>query len=137
MKNHEVFICLPNGEYIEDLVAIGCKFVPCDCLERQGTNPIKDLALMNFYRKTLKRYKPDIVFTYTIKPNSYGGMVCGMLKVPYVVNITGLGTAIENESWMQKIALAIYKLGLRKAQKVFFQNTTNRSHLIILSIPIR
>ena len=130
VKNHEVYICLPDGEYIEDLIAIGCKFVPCNCLERQGTNPVKDLALMNFYRKTLKEYQPDIVFTYTIKPNSYGGMVCGALKIPYVVNITGLGTAIENESWMQKIALTIYKLGLRKAQKVFFQNTTNRDFMV-------
>ena len=130
VKNHEVYICLPDGEYIEDLIAIGCKFVPCNCLERQGTNPVKDLALMNFYRKTLKEYQPDIVFTYTIKPNSYGGMVCGMMNVPYVVNITGLGTAIENESWMQKIALTIYKLGLRKAQKVFFQNTTNRDFMV-------
>ena len=134
VKKHEVYICLPNGEYIEDLVAIGCKFVPCNCLERQGTNPVKDLALMNFYKKTLKAYKPDIVFTYTIKPNSYGGMVCGMMRVPYVVNITGLGTAIENESWMQKIALTIYKLGLRKAQKVFFQNTTNRDFMISLNV---
>ena len=85
---------------------------------------------MKFYKDTLKQHKPDIVFTYTIKPNSYGGMVCGMLKIPYVANITGLGTAVENESWMQKIALTIYKMGLRKAQKVFFQNSENRDFML-------
>ena len=130
VKSHEVYICLPNGEYIESMIELGCKFIPCDCLERQGTNPVKDLGLMKFYWKTLKTYQPDIVFTYTIKPNSYGGMICGFQKVPYVANITGLGTAIEKESWMQKIALTIYQLGLRKAKKVFFQNTTNRDFML-------
>ena len=130
VKNHEVLICLPDGDYIENMTALGCKFIPCTCLERQGTNPLKDLELMKFYVKTLKEHKPDIVFTYTIKPNSYGGMVCGLLKLPYVANITGLGTAIENKSWMQKIALTIYKLGLAKAQKVFFQNATNRDFML-------
>ena len=130
VKNHEVLICLPDGDYIENMVELGCQFIPCTCLERQGANPLKDLALMKFYKNALKQHKPDIVFTYTIKPNSYGGMVCGMLKIPYVANITGLGTAIENESWMQKIALTIYKTGLRKAQKVFFQNTANRDFMV-------
>lgn len=130
LKNHEVFICLPEDDYIKSMEGMGCKFVSCTCLERQGTNPVKDLGLIRFYIKTLKQYRPDIVFTYTIKPNSYGGMVCGMLGIPYVANITGLGTAIENKSWMQKIALTIYKLGLCKAQKVFFQNTANRDFML-------
>lgn len=130
VKNHEVYICLPEGEYVKDLSALGCRFIACTCLERQGTNPVKDLKLMAFYKKIMKKYRPDIVFTYTIKPNSYGGMVCGFLKIPYVVNITGLGTAVENGGWVQKIALTMYKLGVRKAQKVFFQNSENRDFMI-------
>lgn len=130
VKAHEVLICLPDGEYIENMVELGCEFIPCDCLERQGKNPLKDLKLLSFYKRILAQYRPDIVFTYTIKPNSYGGMVCGAMKIPYVANITGLGTAIENESWMQKIALTIYHLGLRNAQKVFFQNSENRDFMV-------
>ena len=90
VKRHEVLICLPDGNYIETMEKLGCTFIPCECLERQGTNPLKDLKLIKFYHNTLKKYQPDIVFTYTIKPNSYGGMVCGMLKIPYIANITGL-----------------------------------------------
>ena len=130
VEKHEVMICLPEGEYIDEMVELGCKYIPCACLQRQGKNPLKDLELLKYYKKILTEYRPDIVFTYTIKPNSYGGMVCGLMKIPYIANITGLGTAIENESWMQKIALTIYKLGLRKAQKVFFQNTANRDFMV-------
>lgn len=47
-----------------------------------------------------------------------------------MANVTGLGTAIENGGLMQKISLALYKRGLRKAQKVFFQNTENRDFMV-------
>ena len=99
-------------------------------LDRHGTNPFKELKLVSFYRQVLKEKKPDVVFTYTIKPNVYGGMVCGMLKIPYVVNITGLGTAVENGGLMQKVTVNLYKLGLRKARKVFFQNVENRDFML-------
>ena len=78
----------------------------------------------------LKKTKPDIVFTYTIKPNVYGGMVCGKLGIPYAANITGLGTAVENAGPMQKVTLALYKMGLKKAQMVFFQNAENKNFML-------
>ena len=78
----------------------------------------------------MKEHQPDIVFTYTIKPNVYGGMVCGWLGIPYVANITGLGTAVENAGLMQKVTLTLYKLGLRKAQMVFFQNAENKNFML-------
>lgn len=128
--NNEVYICLPYGEYIEELKNLGTKFVPCEYLDRHGTNPVKELKLLSWYKKTLKEYKPDIAFTYTIKPNIYAGMACAALNIPYVVNITGLGTAVENPGLMQFVTLNLYKYALRKAQKVFFQNTENRDFMI-------
>ena len=130
IKNHEVFVCLPYGDFVDNLVHMGCKFISCELLDRHGTNPIKELKLLHFYKTLLKKIKPDIVLTYTIKPNIYGGIACASLKIPYVVNITGLGTAVENSGVMQKITLALYKIGLRKAQKVFFQNTENRDFML-------
>lgn len=128
-KEHEVYICLPDGTYINDLKAMGCKHIACE-LDRHGTNPVKELKLISFYKKTVKKIQPDIVFTYTIKPNAYGGMACAALRVPYVVNVTGLGTAIENPGLMQKVSLTLYKFGLRKAKKVFFQNAENQNFML-------
>lgn len=129
LKENEVFICLPKGDFVEELVQKGCKFIPCE-MNRHGTNPFQELKLMKYYQRILKEYQPDIVFTYTIKPNVYGGAACAKMNIPYVVNITGLGTAVENDGVMQKITLALYKFGLRKAQKVFFQNTENRDFML-------
>lgn len=130
VKENEVFFCIPNDEFVEPIKAIGCKFVDNPLLDRHGTNPVKELKLISFYKKVLRDIKPDIVFTYTIKPNAYGGMACASLGVPYVANVTGLGTSIENGGLMQKISLTLYNLGLRKAQKVFFQNTENRDFMV-------
>lgn len=130
VKKHEVLFCVPDGEYTNLITSLGCRFVPCDYLDRHGTSPNKDLKLYSFYKRLIKDCKPDIVFTYTIKPNVYGGMACAHFGIPYVANITGLGTAIENAGFIQKIGLTLYKIGLRKAQKVFFQNTDNQEFMV-------
>lgn len=130
VKKHQVFICLPTGDFVPSMIEMGCRFIPCDFLERRGKNPLKEVKLLSFYKEILKKEKPDIVFTYTIKPNIYGGMACKSLGIPYVVNITGLGSAVENAGIMQKVTLALYKIGLKGAQKVFFQNTENRDFML-------
>ncbi|EGC04503.1 glycosyltransferase family 4 protein [Ruminococcus albus] len=130
LKKNKVYISLPYGEMVEPLKKMGCKFINNPFLERHGTNPFHDLNLLDYYKNTLKKLNPDVVLTYTIKCNVYGGMACSVLNIPYVVNVTGLGTAIENSGVMQKIALLLYRIGLRKAQKVFFQNTENRDFML-------
>lgn len=129
-KNNTVYFCIPKDEFVEPIKDIGCIFIDNPYLDRHGTKPIKELKLLKYYYKIIQRLKPDIVFTYTIKPNVYGGMVCSILNVPYVANVTGLGTAVENGGMMQRVSLILYKIGLRKAQKVFFQNTENLEFMI-------
>lgn len=129
LKAHEVHICLPDGEYIEKLTKLGCVYHACE-FDRHGTNPLAELKQISFYKRLLKKVNPDVVFTYTVKPNIYAGMACASLNIPYIANITGLGTAIENGGIMQKLLLVLYRCGLRKAQKVFFQNDSNRDFML-------
>lgn len=130
VESNEVFICLPNGEFILEFQKLGCIFLDCSLLDRHGTNPMLEIKLLSFYNKIVSEINPDIVFTYTIKPNIYGGMVCAQKNIPYVVNITGLGTAVENAGALQKITLMLYKYALRKAKKVFFQNIGNQNFML-------
>lgn len=129
LKEHDVYICLPDGEYISALKELGCKYIPCE-FNRRGMNPLAEIQLILSYRKIIRKVNPDIVFTYTIKPNSYGGAICAKKGIPYVANITGLGTSIENGGSVAKLTLALYRYGLRKAQKVFFQNTYNYQFML-------
>lgn len=122
---YEVHISLPDGPRVKDMVAMGCHFIETP-VDRRGMNPIADLKLFLTYRKILKELKPDVVLTYTIKPNIYGGIACRMAKIPYLSNITGLGSAIHNGGMVQKLLMLLYRLSASKASCLFFQNSQNR-----------
>lgn len=125
LKDHEVYISLPYGDLVNPLVEMGCRFIDTP-MERRGMNPLKDLQLYGEYKRILNTIKPDLVITYTIKPNIYGGIACRTKRVPYAVNITGLGTAFENKGLLRKMVTVMYRVGLKKAKVVFFENSANR-----------
>lgn len=125
LKTNKVVISLPYGELIDPLKEMGCKFIDTP-LDRRGINPLTDLKLYFTYKKILKQEKPDLVITYTIKPNVYGGFACRMMKIPYAVNITGLGTAFENGGLLRKTVSVMNKVACKKAKVVFFENEENR-----------
>ncbi len=126
VKDNNVYILSSDGEHSGYFQELGCRFENVN-INRHGTNPITDLCLVGMYMKAIKKYKPDIVLTYTVKPNVYGGIACSLMNVPYMANITGLGNAIENGGILQKIVRVLYKIGLRKANRVFFQNASNKA----------
>lgn len=123
-KYKEVVASTPNSGSWENFESIGCRVIDTQ-IDRRGINPIKDLKLVLFYINLIKKEKPDRVITYTIKPNIYGGFSSRLLRVPYVVNITGLGTTFQNEGILKKIVTFLYKCALKKAAVVFFENQEN------------
>lgn len=116
-----------------ELRKLGCSLIHAD-IDRRGINPIKDCKLLIQFFNTVCKEKPDFVITYTIKPNIYGGLVCSLLKIPYAVNITGLGTAFENDGYIKKIVCGLYKNALKKAKVVFFENSENRDIFVNLGL---
>lgn len=128
-QGHELVVSLPNDEYVPLIEKFGCEYIETK-VDRRGTNPLSDMKLLFLYIKIIRKIKPDIVLTYTIKPNVYGGIACRITKTSYLPNITGLGTAIENEGLMQKITLNLYKAALKNAKCIFFQNGPNRQFFI-------
>jgi glycosyltransferase involved in cell wall biosynthesis len=128
-ENYEVYLVLPYGEKVERLMEIGCKFIDLP-LDRRGINPINDLKLLFSYYRIIKKIKPSVVLSYTIKPNIYGGIASKSTNTPYLANVTGIGTSINNKGLIQKITLTLYKFGLKKAACVFFQNELNRQLFI-------
>lgn len=121
---YHVIVSVPEGDRLAEIEAVGATVIPIK-MEKDSTDPVKDIALMFHYRKLIKETGADVVLTYTIKPNVYGGMAAASLHVPYVANITGLGTALVGKGILQKIALVLYKIGFAKISKVFFQNAEN------------
>lgn len=134
-KGHTVSIILPKTdvdlqvEAESNLKSMGCRLYHVT-LERRSMNPIKDLKLILLYRNCLKRISPEMVITYTIKPNIYMGGLCAVSGIIYVANITGLGSAFQNEGITKTIISVLYKLALIKAKTVFFENKENMKIMI-------
>ena len=78
----------------------------------------------------MKEIKPDLVIAYTIKPNIYGGLACDSLNIPFIANLTGLGTAFEKEGILKKLVTTLYKKAFRSCRTVFFENTANKQYFI-------
>lgn len=134
-EGHRVIVSSPYGERIDELIELGCEYIDAT-ISRHGTNIMEDLNLFNYYLKTIRKVKPDVVLSFTIKPNIYGGIVCRLLNIPYIANITGLGTAVEKKSMVQKISILLYKVAFKKVNCIFFQNEENKRFFVNNKIAI-
>ena len=123
-KGYEVYISLPDGERVKDMEAFGCRFIETP-VDRRGMNPVADLKLFFRYWNMLREVKPDVVLTYTIKPNIYGGLACRLAKIPFLSNLTGLGSAIHNGGVVSRLLIWLYRLSAKYAACLFFQNSQN------------
>ena len=128
-KDYEVIVLASDNGRKEILESAGAKVIPV-IMELHGTNPVKELKLVSFYKNKIKQIKPQIVLTYTIKPNIYAGIAAGKLGIPVLANVTGLGPAVEHEGFLQKVAIPLYRNGLKRARRVFFQNDSNRDFML-------
>ncbi len=128
LKQGEVVISMPFVGHEDDFKALGCRCINTE-VNRRGINPVTDFKLYLTYRRLLKTEKPDMVITYSIKPNIYAGFACRMMGIPYCVNVQGLGTAFQNKT-VAKIVTAMYQTALKNAKTVFFENQENADEFI-------
>ena len=78
----EVVISTPFVGHEDDFEKMGCRCVETE-FDRHGTNPLQELKLFDEYKRLIRKEKPDLVITYSIKPNIYAGFVCRLMKIPY------------------------------------------------------
>lgn len=126
---HEVFISMPKSEDNKYFENLGCKIIETK-VDRRGINPIKDFKLILDYIKIMKRIKPDIIFSYTIKPNIYGSIASNLTNYKQVCNITGTGATFLKKSLVSEVAKILYKISVKHSYKVFFQNSGDKDYFV-------
>lgn len=116
----------PESEWSERFRELGIRYrqIP---VQRNGTNPFHDLKTLMALYKLLKEEKPDKIFSYQAKTVIYGGIAASMLGIRDVYPlVAGVGSVFLGDGLKKKlvrsILIAEYKLGLRNAPCVFFQN---------------
>ena len=124
-KVAEVVASIPRDDCWDELEGIGCRLIETP-IDRRGIDPRKDMKLYKAYCRLIENEKPDLMITYTIKPNIYGGYAARKHGIPYAVNITGLGTAFQKKGMLRRLVTVMYRTGLKKARVVVFGNEENR-----------
>lgn len=123
LEDSEVVISTPFVGHETDLKELGANCIKTD-VDRRSINPFTDLKLLRTYKTILKQEKPDLVITYSIKPNIYAGYLCGKMKIPFCANVQGLGTAFQ-KALLSNLVTVMYRTAFRKVETVFFENQAN------------
>lgn len=131
-KGNEILIVYPHLDGDDLLIAglpKGCGSVKCS-MSPTGKNLFKDFKLFVELRIIIRRYMPDVVFNYTIKPNIYGGLASAMIGVPSVAVVPGLGYSFTNHGVFCSLLRKFYVWSLKKASSVVTLNVSDRQALI-------
>lgn len=123
---HEITVACHNDDEKKssELEALGCRMEEVS-FNGKGTNVSEELRLLHTYSKLIRTESPDIIFTFTIKMNLYGGIAAKRARVPFVPMITGLGE-LEKKGKLRILLLCMHRYVMPEAKCVVFQNEDNR-----------
>lgn len=118
---HHLTILAPEDDYAAKLQAMGCRFVNLQ-MDRKGLNPANDALLVWRLRQAFIAERPDIILSFTIKNNLFGALAARSAKIPFVPNVTGLGTAFLSGGALEVLVRQLYGRAFKRLPVVFFQN---------------
>lgn len=118
---HSVIVLAPPDDSVEEIKSLGCSFLPLK-MSSKGLNPLEAAQMVQAFRAAFRRENPDIVLSYTIKNNIFGAFAARLCGIPFVPNVTGLGTAFLSGRLLEKMAGLLYRHAFAPLPAVFFQN---------------
>ncbi len=137
---HEVIVCSPENdpEFLQKFSEMKISFITFP-LKRNGMNPLNDIDSLLFLVKTLKKIKPDVVYSISTKPVIYGSLAARLTGVPRVFSmISGAGYAFIEVGFMRKLinllVRGMFQLSLKKNISVFFLNPDDRDLFVGLGL---
>lgn len=126
-EGHDVIVIAPVDQYIEYKEKYpAVKHVALRSMDRDSTNPLKDLVLTAELTRKYKRLKPDLVIHFTNKPNIYGAIAARRAKIDSIAIVTGLGYAFIHNGFIKSVTTALYKYTSKYHKKFIFENIEDR-----------
>lgn len=146
-KGYTVYAISPKPENRRETLAklkekiskLGGSYIPLD-FKRHFANPLNEfISLIKLFLE-LRKKKPEIVISYTLKPLIFTGICIGLNNFVFYKNrikffplITGLGSIfVENNKTNKLIKFAIkifYKFSLNNSNSIIFQNPDDKNDL--------
>jgi galacturonosyltransferase len=123
-KNYKILISANKDVTIIPFQSKNLYFINSS-FDRRSTRVLSNLRLFFNYLSIVIKHKPNLLITYTIKPNIYGGIISRIFNLKHIATITGLGSAFQKISQLKRLVSFLYKISFKKSNVVFFQNSYN------------
>jgi len=124
-RGDRVTLLAPPDDTVSQLTAMGVRHLPL-VMDSKGLNPLRDAALAHRFRRHFRSESPDVILSWTIKNNLFGALMAKNAGIPFIPNVSGLGTAFLSGGALQFVAETLYKQAFRGLETVFFQNDDDR-----------
>jgi glycosyltransferase involved in cell wall biosynthesis len=96
-RGHEVVLVSPPGPYGKELQAMEFRWIPAP-MERVSLSPLRELALLAWLWRLMRREQPDVVHGFTIKCAVYGALVGRLSRVRRISAVAGMGYVFTNDA---------------------------------------
>lgn len=118
---HDIYLLLPNNQQpINDLDKnITIYTTP---LNSRGRNPFKDALYVYNIIKLVKIIRPNLIMSFTIKPNIYSGIVSKIYRIHHIMTISGLGSAYHSNKIPKWLYFYFYSLAIGKRTIAMYEN---------------
>lgn len=120
-EGYDIYLIAKSDEFKPKLEAAGYYCIDSN-IDPNGRSLFNDFKTLFQYVLMLKKIKPFLVITFTIKPNLYATLAARLSKASVFNNVTGLGTIFIEQSRMKKVIVQMLKFSLSFSEKIFLQN---------------
>ncbi len=133
-RGYNVFALSPTDSYVANLQKYGIEHININ-MTRGGINPFEDIFLLLKFIDIYRKYKPDAIQHFTIKPVIYGTIAACVSHIKYIYNmIPGLGYVFTDNSLkkflVRGIVRFLYRKSLYLSKHLYFQNQSDRDYFI-------
>ena len=133
-EGYEVSVIAFDEKFRAEVETLGVTFY-CIQSSNRSVNPFEIFALGKQYRKIIRAVSPDIVFSFQLKPNTFGVLAAKKAGVKNIYSmVEGAGDVFINNTLKWKlvrfVVCRLYKKAFRNVRKVFFLNEDDKQEFI-------
>lgn len=119
---YSISVLVPDDKhYVNKIIDKGYEVIPI-VIDGKSMNPVNNLLLIGKFISCIDKISPDLICSFTIKPNLYGAIAARKFNIPIIANITGLGYVFMQKGILHSIVVNLYKFAFKKLDHAFFQN---------------
>jgi len=128
--NYNVVVVASDVGYVKSIENVVNKYISYP-IETIGVNPIQEFKTYYNLKKILLYINPNVVISYTIKPNIYSNIILKKHKSKVINIISGRGRVFSEKYSFKKLIIgSLFKHALKKSDCIYLNNYEDLNYMI-------